>query len=634
MIESVERDGRTLRGFAGEYRRLFAGYEVATGALTELDRIGGWAEDQLPSLRRRHTLSLAAARIGDTPFTAVTEKILTLGEAREHGRALGLVHNQIFREFSGDFQAEAIHRWSEKIAGLAKDPDAAAAFYTALDPQIRDVLPALIADSGSRTAKGDLERLGRALGAALRSGSRPPGFDRVKQDFLRPTNRVTAWNRLALLRSAGAPTAFRSEAARALALDGFARAPRGDQRGAGRAQLRAFGYPGDTVALAFDVLAGDGAAVRDAFAKMGGPSSRLGRIEKMKLVLDHAGRPGNERLAESFGRAAESGAEAGTERPGKHSREAAAFTFDLIRVASGFRENLPAGARPSMARIGASYVHELVSGGRFDKAALRESGMTRPPHWEDAPGVTPAFFLSPKDTYGFLRTFAGDERLTEEFDESLGSFRQEALMAAARRDAQQGGLTKQFRGANIMFGDFGGLQFLAEVEVRGQQDATEALVRNFLKNTAGLGLEIGFKHPAAQVAWTLTKAYGASAVLDDWAGDFEKRVEKVTEARVAWSVRMKYDLAQILHQAGFPATPPPAELVDKRTGGLKSYDQFVAEAKVDASTGTRSWDQVLLSKLAPYEEWLDANEIFDEKVESGSRLRTSDYAKNLIRKSS
>ncbi|GGL31077.1 hypothetical protein GCM10014719_35660 [Planomonospora parontospora subsp. antibiotica] len=536
----------------------------------------------------------------------------------------------VFTEQDAERQAKLVHDHADEVAKLAGDPQAAAAFYALLSPKVRDALPNLIASTGSKTAKQDLAAFSEALGAALRAPALVPAFAKVRSDLVRPAgSKAAAWNRLALLAGANAPANIRSAAARTLVLDDFAKKPRQDWR-AGSPESKAYGLPSDLVALGLEVLAGNGAAVRDAFSKLGGPDVKLTRPEKMKLFLDHADRSADgEDVADAFGRAMESGTGARTEQPGKHSPEAAAFTLDLIKVAGSFGANLPASAKDSMGVIAGSYVHELVSGARFDKATGRTSGMDAPKHWESFPGVTPAFYLSPDDTSRFLKTFVGEDGAADKFNSAVARFRHDALISAARLDAQDG--TEHFDDVSKMFGDFGGVAFKSTVDVLGEEDAAADAGRDFVKNTAGFLLgEIPIADQIAELGWDAFQAYVFSGFSDDWADSFETQVEATNKERSELATRLKYDMAYLLHSGGYPASEPPKELVSPATGGLKTYDELAAEAKREA-TGGKKWEQVLQGKLAVYENWMDSNGKLDEKVERASRAQTSNFAEEQLK---
>ncbi|MEV6863834.1 hypothetical protein AB0M44_22860 [Streptosporangium subroseum] len=383
--------------------------------------------------------------------------------------------------------------------------------------------------------------------------------------------------------------------------------------------------------MGLEALARDGAAVRDAFATMGGTDVKLSQVDKMKQFLDYAKTiETGDAIADAFGRVMEAGTEAKTEKAGQHSPAAAAFALDAIRAAGSFGQSLPYAAKDSMSAIAKSYIHELSSGARFDKALNRTSGMHIPSTWTTISGVTPAFHLSPGDTYRFLKTFTGEKQLTDDFDKTTAHFRYATLTEAARLDA--GKDDGHFERAATMFGDLGALEFKAALETHGEKDATEELVRGIVKNTVSFGIDrIPVPDAALELGWAVTKAYGGSALLDGWADSFDTQVQDLTGARADLVLRQKYDMAHILHEAGYPASDLPAELISQSSGDLKTYDEFSGEAKQEASGSGKKWEETLQEKLAPYEQWMDENKGLDEKMERASRLQTSDLAKELLR---
>ncbi|MEU8198552.1 hypothetical protein AB0C10_32705 [Microbispora amethystogenes] len=631
MAADLRRAADRLTTFSSDFEGLFRANGVSTTPLTQVTAIADWGRGQVPKLSERAELIKALNGTGDDTFARLPDAL----DSFATGRGLGLTYGTgIFEnsDFTSETKGELAHEHIKEIAALAKDPAAAAAFFATLPAKVRDALPDLLMNTGSPTAKEDLAAFSAALGAALRAPGRVPAFEKVKGDLLsKPANRVVAWNRLALLAGAKAPTDVRVAAARSLALDDFTKNPRQDWRGAGVDESRTYGYSPDTVALALGLLAGDGKAARAAFAQMGGDGVKLTQVEKMKQILSYARSTGTgDDVAEAFGRAMEAGSEAATEKPGKHSAEAATFTLDAILAAGSFGKGLPNAARDSMASIAKSYIHELASGARFDKAIYRKSGMAVPDEWLPIPGVTPAFYLSPGDTYRFLQTFTGEESLTEDFDKTAAQFRYDILMAAARLDAKRD--DNHFHDAATMLGDLGGLEFKAAADVRGEKDAMDNLIRDLTKNTIGLGIDqIPVAGGLIETGWTLTKTYGGSKLLDNWAASFETRVQALTEAHANFTLRQKYDMAYLLHDAGFPASKPPAELLNEKNGHLRSFDELMTEAKKEATTTGKSWEEILRLKLTPYERWMDSNKAFDDKSEDASRSTTNDQAKELLR---
>lgn len=649
LATSLRGAADRLTVFSKEYEGKLGQYGIKAPALREIADIAEWGGTQVSMLHGRidlvGNLGSGAPELGGTAAVAGGQRLVQLPDDLEYMElAQGLARmygNDILVNRDGDSLTTLIHEHADEVAMLADHPQAAAAFFALLPAKARDSLPNLLVAIGSKTAKQDLAAFSKALGAALNAPVLVPAFAKVKADLTKPAgSKIVAWNRLALLKGANAPTKVRSAAARALVLDDFVKNPKQDWR-AGSVEAKPYGLPTDLVALGLEVLAGDGAAAREAFAAMGGTDVKLSQVEKMKRFLDYADHAGTgDEVAAAFGRVLESGAEVATEKPGQHSPAAAAFALDAMLATGPLGDSVPEPARESMVALAASYIHELASGARFDKAVDRTSGFEMPENWAPLPGVTPAFYLSVGDTYRFMKTFTGVEELTARFDATAAWFRYDTLVSAAKLDAVN--KTRNFEDTARMFGGLAGVEFKATLDTRGERDATDDLIREITKNTFSLGIDklpvAGFlaeKLSAETVkfineSWGLTKTYYVSGLLDDWAGSFETRVEAATGARSDFILRQKYDMAYFLHEAGYPASSPPAELLNKETRKVKTYDEFLAEAKKEAGEG-KKWEEVLRKKLVPYERWLDSNDLLDKKIEDASDFQIGERAKEDLR---
>ncbi|WP_326637557.1 hypothetical protein OG884_27365 [Streptosporangium sp. NBC_01755] len=652
LATSLRGAADRLTAFSREFEEKLGRHGISTPVLREITDIADWGGRQVSMLHGRidliKTLGNGAPELGGAGGTggvggsggaasmaAGGQGLIRLpDELKDFDIAQGLARmygEDILVNFHGESQAKLIHEHIDEVAKLADNPQAAAAFFALLSPKVRDSLPNLIAVTGSKTAKQDLAAFSKALGAALNAPTLVPAFAKVRADLVKPAgSKVAAWNRLALLSGAKAPSSVRSAAARALVLDEFAKKPRQDWRAGGPAETEAYDLPEDLVAMGLEVLAGDGAAVRDAFAKMGGADVKLSQVDKMKLFLDRAKSTGTgDEVADALGRAMEAGSEATTEKAGQHSPEAAAFALDAIKAAGSLGSDLPKVAWDSMSVIAKSYIHEMASGARFDKAVYRDSGMGVPENWVHLPPVTPAFYLSPGDTFRFLKTFVGDKQLTGDFDATAAQFRHDMLTAAANLDAHDG--TRHFERTARAFGDLGGMEFKATLDVRGEQDAINEIVVNIVKNTVSFGIDgISPMGRGVIAGWELLKAHGVSNFLDGVADDIETRVEQATGARADFVLRLKYDMARLLHEAEYPASNPPTEAMNTNTGKLKTYDELVAEAKKEAGAN-KEWEQVLKEKLTPYERWMDSNRKFDDKAEDASTFQANERSREEIK---
>src|SRR5699024_1726777 len=160
----------------------------------------------------------------------------------------------------------------------------------------------------------------------------------------------------------------------------------------------------------------------------------------------------------------------------------------------------------SMGQIAASYAPEMVAGSRLDDAATRESGFARPEHFTSIPGLDPAFYLSPEDTYQFFKTFADNEQLAEPFDHAAEQLQQRLLVEAAEADAEAIAAGEQdpenFGQVAAAFGFTTGSEYMAQAEVRGNMDEFDAKVRGYIGGVFNYSLG---KMPGSGLTWDIMK---------------------------------------------------------------------------------------------------------------------------------
>ncbi|MBE9500169.1 hypothetical protein IHE61_25505 [Streptomyces sp. GKU 257-1] len=372
MIDALGRGAHVLKSADG-WSRQFSGFGADTTGLSRLVAIGNWADQQLPSLKRRFDLAVAIEQnhpdAGRT-LVRVPDDFLSLEAAQRKGKELADRMNRVNRvDGSG---AEEIHRIAGELARFQDDPEVLAAFYAQLGPNRLSTLPMFLYQSGSGTGKEDLRTFSRGLGTASSATFlAAPGFDKVTQMMLRPSeNPSDAWGRLALMQHGHFPTEYIRKAAKNLALDGFVKDPDGtDWRGTSLPQAAALGLSEDNLALALNLLGKDGAAARDVLRGM-----HQGDLKKTyDLLLGYARSRGGsgDAVAAGLGRAMEAGSGVGTEEPGRHSLTASQFAFHAMTYMAGRGEDgTPWSMKVSMANLGASYIHELTTGARDDDAPL------------------------------------------------------------------------------------------------------------------------------------------------------------------------------------------------------------------------------------------------------------------------
>ncbi|GAA0975861.1 hypothetical protein GCM10009555_034500 [Acrocarpospora macrocephala] len=622
MIQSMDADASALRAFVQRFRGEFARLGVDTSALTELEQISAWAQDQLPVMRRRYDLAMAANRLGGAGFVQIPEVRMSLAEAYAKGRNLasmfgtGILGNS---DFSAALKGELVHQHVGELTELAGDADASAAFVAALPAQLRQALPHLLVETGSSTAREDLAAFSAVFGAALRATQPPARMAEYERELTAPASPAVAWQRLALLRGSDAPPEVLAGAAR-LVLDEFAARPARNWRGVEVPEARAYGLPRDSVALALRVIADDPVAVRSVFAEMGRPEVELTRPERMNLLFKYA-QQGDDDIADALGRALATGSGI-HEQPGAHSADAASFAFDTIVTVASFGQDIPHTAQDSMAELAASYQHELLASAIIDDGASRTSSMTAPPHFSTIPGLTPGFYLSPRDTYGFLKTFVADERSTDRFDQAMGELRRNLLVEAARLDGEaiQGDPPKDpgyFKVMASAIGDLMGVEYAAALKVRGDMDAFDERMRGIIADPASVMLNVlPGPDPEKTARWFGWQAgmFATGKNLDSWEeGDqANTRVGKLDSERDQWMLAQRYEIATRLWEGGYPADPPwPTTLM--KDGKPLPLDYLLRDSK----------------EFEMFEAWSDSTDkagdgsTFDKKIEEGTDGATS-----------
>ncbi|GGO16004.1 hypothetical protein GCM10010116_32230 [Microbispora rosea subsp. aerata] len=555
MAADLRQAADRLTAFSTDFEGLFRANGVSTAPLSQITAIADWGRKQAPMLSERAELIKALNGTGDNTFARLPDALdsFATGRALATTYGTGILANS---DFSAETKADLVHQHIKELAALAKDPAAAAAFFATLHPKVRDLLPTLLITTGSPTAKQDLAAFSAALGAALRAPSGIPAFEKVKAELVsKPSNRSMAWNRLALLAGAKAPTDVRVAAARNLALDDFMKNPRQSWTGASIDETRTYGYSPDTVALALEMLAGDGKAARAAFAQMGGEGVKLTRVEKMKQFLSYAKTYGTGvDVADAFGRVLATASGAYDEKDGAHSVEAAKFAFDVIREMP--KLGVPTPMRLSMAEIAGSYATEFTEG-----ANLSDANRTQPsafgPVKTIVPGLNPMFRLSPKDTYEFVKTFADSARNIKPFEEGMGNLTDRIVKAAAKMD--NGKSVDHLERAMRALGYVAGMQFATEREVQGKLDAEDQArvkAEMFAYGLAlgGAGLLIpGMIGQALWVAVSSLTPLGVEAMITP----DKSRVSELNDRdRAAWMARETW-LANILMSNGFKARVAP-----------------------------------------------------------------------------
>jgi len=200
MISSFSKDASTLNGSARSLKTKFASMGLGTGPLDELIAIGGWANDQLPMLRRRHGLAVAMSKAGDGDLHAmvnVPEPVMSVKQARAGGTKAAKEADAAEALAAGP-AGTAFHRIATELAAHKDDPDWTSAFYAGLDPKLAAQLPSVIAATHSTTGKQDMATFAEAFRSAMSADSPAPGFSKTLALFQGPVPKndpSAVWNR-------------------------------------------------------------------------------------------------------------------------------------------------------------------------------------------------------------------------------------------------------------------------------------------------------------------------------------------------------------------------------------------------------------------------------------------------------
>ncbi|MET7292394.1 hypothetical protein ABZS79_09655 [Streptomyces griseoloalbus] len=185
-IKKLESGSKALHGARNAYLSRFTKLGLDTGHLTEIGRIAGWVDDELPMLRRRQTLAAAMetddGRLRQGSMVRLREPVPTVGEARDNGRELAAEINEAAALDPGAAGA-AFHRIAEELARHRGDPDFTSAFFAKMEPGLLKVLPVTVATAGAATAEDDIKVFGSAFTTAVDATSPTPGFDRAAALF-------------------------------------------------------------------------------------------------------------------------------------------------------------------------------------------------------------------------------------------------------------------------------------------------------------------------------------------------------------------------------------------------------------------------------------------------------------------
>ncbi len=497
LISSLETAASCLHTTQRSLRLDADRADVPTSALSRIEGVAGWADDELPGLRRR----LDIARLADAARPAalrgstvvISEPRLSEAQACALGQRLAADALAIDATDAGG--AARMHDIAASLEAEMDDPAVMAAFWAAVGPDWTDTLASRVATTGADTAAVDFATFSRAFTAALYVSTPPPGFAAITDAFTtRPPDPGVGWNRLALLSEGRPPTAFAQAATRANSLDILRDQPWGsyDFRGP-RPVVQALGLPDDALVLALQILAGDPVAARGAISSGSGVADLVDRIYGYAATVDTG-----DQVADAFGHALEAGTGADQGEP---SVQAARFAFQVI-TASAAHSHVTWTIKDSLAVIAAAYVPEILAGANLAEHGTDTSTMTAPKNWSPIPGVNPRFYLSLTDTYALLRSFGDTDELAAPFDQAAAELYDDVLLSTVRSDDASGGSDAGEVAARL--GNLAGVEYMAQKDVRASLDATDAAIADTLGTIVTTGL--GKVTPPAHVATWLWKA--------------------------------------------------------------------------------------------------------------------------------
>lgn len=601
MISSFSTDKESLHGAYNSYFYRFGQHGLDTTALTSLNTIATWMDDQVPGLKRRYTLAVGLEHGGDLKTVVqVPEPVISSAAAQKQAQDLAKQLASV-KELDGK-GGDQYHQIALELAKHQDDPDYCSAFYAALKPPNLAVsMPSLLAATGSKTAPKDLEAFSKALGEATRAPYPAAGFDKVKALYTTAVPKGdygAGWDRMAMMQYGDFDSTFAAAATRAAVLDQLAKDPNQDFRGT-MTDAQQLGLPQDTVAMALGVLGNNGPAAFTAIAQMGDPKNPdlQGHLDALFKYAKW-----DSDVQTNLGKAVDAGAGVTGHTdaqgnwhadPEKHDDYQSTFAYCAMLAAGNnadeINKNFDGWAKQDMGRLAASYPQELLNSGSGLDQNIKDSMLGVPVDFSPVVGTNPSFLLSGADTYKFMKTFAGDDSYTAPYDEVMGGLQHDILVKAAHQDATAVNSGKQdpnsYNLAAQAFGNIGRQEYNAEKKIRGDMDASDEANREALKRFVILGSEVvgepelGY---GATLAWRVgmftAKEYGGSAYVDQG----EPRTEQLEDKNYERIMQTHYTMTSTLLEGGWtPTTALPDDLKGP-DGKLKPFEELAKDNQLDS----------------------------------------------------
>ncbi|MBA8951740.1 DUF6571 family protein [Actinomadura namibiensis] len=619
MIEEMRRGRADITGTVAPYRARLAALGVDTAPLTEIDRVCGWLDAQLPMLTRRRDLAIALDDNSEPGLAPIDESlVLTPAEARRQGNALAA-------RLQGLHPEDGVHHEILNELGLHRfDPDYTAAFFARLGGEGTRRLPGLV-EEHARLAHVDrqLREVGEAFAGAVSGGRGVPGFGAVADAMFARDLPTAERQGVAALASHGTyPPRWLAALTRQHALDPLYRqyTANPDMRAADlnttdwqtvRGMLQALGNNPVASRLAFQ-------GVADAHPSLPvNPTALVDRLPAPeKRTPDLAGvltaytrlAAFDSQTAEQLGRALAAGSGADDEKDGRHSQAAARFAFTVMTTIPEAADAIPEPMRLPMSRIAASYVTEITEGANIDDRH-QDTAFGKVKSY--TPGLKPLFSLSPEDTYEFLKTFADSPEHMRPFEQGMGALTRRLGAEGIRIETakKNGAIHHDTPGLERVMQALGyvaGLQSQAQKTVQGELDEQDALRREQLRQLADVGFDLGtifvpMAPMADEMVWgMLTKVSGSELDRLKDNADENTRLKRLEDRELQTSLGLQHAMVQRLIRRGYPmeVTPWEAEhphpghlFYNNATGHLLPYKEITGDPKL----------------LDNYISWLNAN---------------------------
>ncbi|MEU6414962.1 hypothetical protein [Microbispora sp. NPDC046933] len=589
------------RGVIGEraeaVRRVFAAKGVPATSLSPIGEVERWIDERLPDLRRRHLMAVGLAHApGWSPGSMVPydeKNLLGVAEARRLGGALAAAYRDVDPNAPFDFHlVDKYRKITEELAAHADDSEFTAAFFAGIGVRRTIELPRRLRQVLQENVDEAVRTASRAFGSAVSGGAAVPGFAAVAAAVRTRADDEEDRRDIGELLSAGRlPTEWLAEVVSTQVF------------------LPGEETHGETLTPYLEALAADPAAARLAIA-LATRNSPLPRDAAARLLT----RPGlgprdrrpdlvtflqdlNDRAAvdatsaDAFGRMLAAASGAYDERDGAHSDVAARFAFAVVTGTSGFRFAPP--TRVHLAEIAGAYATEITEG-----ANLGDSNQLLPsafgPVESRVPGLSPAFRLSPEDTYRFLLTFAGSEADRRPFDQGMGDLAKRLVgvnVPPMVKAADPSRLDDVF----AALGNVRGFELAAaEKHLKALDDLAE---RNDMADDMAWDvsqLVLGKALPQGELLWLMLDQ--GRGLLDEISSGEETNVERLRDSDDAETLGRQHTVAGLLLGAGFPAavspkdyqaTCPPGVAIADGEGNLRPFPAISRSG----NQGLRALDQ-------------------------------------------